>query len=745
VSAVAQTSSRQDAAVLPGPAPATPAQFLHWLHGDLKHRICVVSRVEREDDPGAAVFRDHTIRRDDLQFQLSCPDVWLESPDTYVMIHETRRQRLASDVVCLKAFVVDLDCHQAADPSPEAAREQALARLDAASLPRPHLCVETGRGVQLIWRCGRVGLKKSRRNAQVRWAKTQHALARVCGPQADTSLVDLPRVIRLPGTVNSKATAERRLTCSSWVPGASTCDYSFDELCDAALGVARRDFVARYVPRPAANDGPAAGEQGGSGGSGDSADTASEPRPARKPRKTAGATAGFESLATIAAARLRDMDKIAQRFFLTGIPEGFRDHFIMAVATDMAWSTPLQQADAFGDLVIQRLRLMGAVVDERTHGAYRGRINAPLAVTEARRSLGSVVQRFRDAAAGAKVEFGGQLRDPRYWYGTERKWALIGPMISSDHELLGQLEELLPRHLRQARPKLEQGTDSQAKGAQAARDRVAEGRYKRARPTSSHREQALAALDSGVDVKEAAALVGVTTRTIYNWLARRSGEGAVEAAQSTAPADVPATDFLAPEPPVGQGADAATAVKKRPFPYMALPGVLQAPPAAAEAPGAGVPGSGKSQSLVGQPECGQPAGLSITEGVSAGGVQPQDRLAGHPQAQPVDGGVVHARDDRGAASEKGGGAGEGDRPGRAQPIQAKERVQDGPTYLASRGAVAAQSTPSIGAVLSSMARAGRLPRAASASEEPPAGADGLAQLPRVAENDDDFWVPHPEN
>ncbi|MCZ8167289.1 helix-turn-helix domain-containing protein [Silanimonas sp.] len=718
--AVAQTSSRQDPAVLAGPAPATPAQFLNWLHGDLRHRIYVVSRVEREDDPGALVFRDHTIRRDDLQFQLSCPDVWLESPDTYVMIHETRRQRLASDVVCLKAFVVDLDCHGVDDPSPEAALEQALARLDAAGLPRPHLCVETGRGVQLIWRVGRVGLRKSHRNAQVRWAKTQHALARICGPQADTSLVDLPRVIRLPGTLNSKAAAERRLTRSSWVPGASPRDYCFDELCDAALGVARRDFVARYLPKQPANDQPAAGAQGASG-------TLSEPRPARKPRKAAGAkgaTAGFESLATIAAARLRDLDKIAQRFFLAGIPEGFRDHFIMAVATDMAWATPLQQADAFGDLVIQRLRLMGAVVDERTTGACRGRINAALSVTEARRSLGSVVQRFRDAAAGAKVEFAGQLRDPRYWYGTERKWALLGPMISSDHELLDQLEELLPRHLRQARPKPEQGTDPQAKGALAARDRVAEGRYKRARPTLSHREQALAALDGGVDVKEAASLVGVSTRTIYNWLARRSGEDAVEAAQSTPPADVPATDFLAPEPPAGQGADAAAVVKKRPFPYMASPGVLQAPPAASQVPGAGVPGSGQSQSLVGQPECGQPAGLSITEGVSAGGGQPQDRLAGHPQACPVDGGVVHAREDRGAAGAEGGGAGEGDGPGRAQPIQAKGRVQDAPVYLASRGAVAAPSAPSIGAVLSAMARAGRLPWRGGPSKEPAASADG---------------------
>jgi hypothetical protein len=675
VSAVAQTSSRRDAAVLAGPAPATPAQFLQWLHGDLKHRICVVSRVEREDDPGAAVFRDHTIRRDDLAFQTQCPDVWLESPDTYVMIHETRRQRLASDVVCLKAFVVDLDCHQAADPSPEAARERALARLDAAGLPRPHLCVETGRGVQLIWRCGRVGLKKSRRNAQVRWAKTQHALARICGPLADTSLVDLPRVIRLPGTVNSKASAERRLTRSSWVPGASSWDYSFDELCDAALGVARRDFVARYLPTSAANDGPAGGAQGGSGGSAALAGTPPEPRPARKPRKAAGATAGFESLATIAAARLRDMDKIAQRFFLKGIPEGYRDHFIMAVATDMAWSTPLQQADAFGDLVIQRLRLMGAVVDERTHGTYRGRINAPLAVTEARRSLGSVVQRFRDAAAGAKVEFGGQLPDPRYWYGTERKWALIGPMISGDHELLGQLEELLPKHLRQARNKPEEGQGTQAKAPQGARDRVAEGRYKRARPTESHRQLALAALDDGVDVKEAAALVGVTPRTIYNWLARTGGAGqprplalvvedtldptAPAHAEAQGEAEAPAAAFLAPEPPAGQGADAAAAVKKRPLPYMASPGVLQAPPAASEAHGAGVPGSGNFETLVGQPECGQPAGLSITEGVSAAGVQPQDRPAGHPQARPVDGGVVHAPKCRGGSSAAGWGRGGG--------------------------------------------------------------------------------------
>ena len=529
MSAVAQTSLRQDANVLSGEPPATPAQFLRWLHGDLRHRICVVSRIELADEPGAVTFRDHTIHRDDLPWQLQCPDVWLDSPDTYVMINETRRQRLASDVVCLKAFVVDLDCHQADDLEPEAARDQALARLDAAGLPRPHLCVETGRGMQLIWRLGRVGLKKAHRNAQVRWAKTQQALAKICGPQADLSLVDLPRVIRLPGTVNTKATPARRVTRSSWVAGASAADYSFDELCDAALGVKRRAFVAAYVRKQADNDEAPITT---------TATAAAVTKPVRKPRSAASGTAGFESLATIAAARLRDLEKIAERFFMSGIPEGYRDIFIMAVATDLSWVTPLQQADAFGDQVVHRLKIMGAVVDERTHGAYLGRINAPLSLTEARRNLGSVVQRFRDAAAGAKVEFGGQLRDPRYWYGTDRKWSLIGPMIVDDHELLGRLEELLPRHLRQTRQARRRGAGDSAvasdgetgdKAAQAARNRVAEGRYKRARPTNAQRDQALAALDSGLDLKAAADLAGVTTRTIYNWMARRAeatGRGA---------------------------------------------------------------------------------------------------------------------------------------------------------------------------------------------------------------------------
>lgn len=760
MSAVAQTSPGQDANVLSGEPPATPAQFLRWLHGDLRHRICIVRRIERDDEPGAVTFRDHTIHRDDLPWQLQCPDVWLESPDTYVMINETRRQRLARDVVCLKAFVVDLDCHQADDLEPEAARDQALAKLDAAGLPRPHLCVETGRGVQLIWRLGRVGLKKAHRNAQVRWAKTQQALARICGPQADLSLVDLPRVIRLPGTVNTKAPPARRLTRSHWVPGASAADYSFDALCDAALGISRRSFVARYVRKQADNDeAPSATP---------AADAAT--KPARKTRRAAGGTAGFESLAVIAAARLRDLEKIAQRHFLAGIPEGYRDIFIMAVATDMSWVTPLQQADAFSDLVIHRLKVMGAVVDERTHSAYLGRINAPLSVTEARRNLGSVVRRFRDAAAGAKVEFAGQLRDPRYWYGTERKWSLIGPMLVDDDELLGRLEELLPRHLRQTRQARRRGAgdsavasdggagNNAAQAAQAARNRVAEGRYKRARPTTAQRNQVLAALDSGLDLKAAADLAGVTTRTIYNWMARRveatvGPSGPPVAISNAASAGlVPLEEAFEPMPAAseaeGEGGP-VPAVKKRPFPYMALPGAF--PPE-------------KSKTVLG---FGPPATQRCG--------QPLNPLAGHQPVTPrcgpqADSRVVHAHEDPRQGSGEGGGAGEGRAlwttpPGASQTSQLPG-VSGAANYLCRRGGASNGQPATLAALLAALANQGRLPqrpdrrdgrtadgagvpRAPGAQPVKPAGSgqpaapgtDGLAQLPPVAQNDQDFGPP----
>lgn len=671
-------------------APSTPTAFLRWLHGDLRHRVCIVSRLAPSPERDTEVYRDHTVHRDSIGLQLQCPDLWLDAPDTYVMLHETRRQRLASDVVALKAFVVDLDCHQPGDPDPELALQAALERLDTAGLPRPHLCVRTGRGAQLIWRIRRVGLKKARRNAQIRWAKAQLALARICGPQADPSLVDLPRIIRLPGTINTRAPLARQRTGADWVEGASFDDYGFDDLCDAALGVARRAFVAQYRSRQAVNDdqarepssatrrrtNPSPAKQAQTGDTSTDEDPAQAPPGQAAQRTPAGHAAGFANLARIANARLRDLEKIADRFFLAGIPEGYRDTFAMAVATDLAWVTPLQQADHFADLAIRKLRMMGCVVDERTRGACKGRVNPPLSIAEARRNLGSVVQRFRDAAAGAKVEFGGELRDPRYWYGTERRWAALAPLIGQDEDLLGQLEEILPKHRRRKEQDsnpagqtpgpdaasssdghpLAPGCGAPAAGARARarapgpkparqRDRVAEGRYKRPRPTAEDRRQALSALAQGSSTAVAARAAGVTERTIRNWQVQArcaASEAPTANLLHGQPASAPPTIGPAPEAADRDLDTGSPGRKKRPSPYMALPG--------------GLPGI---SSVVGQAECGQPTGLSITERVSLDGGQLSNRLAGHPHPCGVDERVVHQREYRGGSSARGGGAGEG--------------------------------------------------------------------------------------
>jgi hypothetical protein len=65
--------------------------------------------------------------------------------------------------------------------------------------------------------------------------------------------------------------------------------------------------------------------------------------------------------------------------------------------------------------------------------------------------------------------------------------------------------------------------------------------------------------------------------------------------------------------------------------------------------------------------------------------------------------------------------------------------------MAPRGTASVPRAQPIGAVLSELAKAGRLPRRPAASEEPTAGADGLAQLPPVAQNDEDFGIADPQD
>jgi hypothetical protein len=505
---------------------------LRWLHGDLRHRIFVAQRRQVEGAEGLQQqWAHYCVSRGDLDHKFMVADsAWGRADDTYVMIHETRSWRVSDQINCLKAAVVDLDCHAPQDPPVDIVVKQSLDRLRIAGVALPQLVVHTGRGAQLIWRLERVGLQRDKTNAAKRWVLLQRQLAREAGPHADSSIVDLARLIRMPGTRNTKVDDPDWLTHSEFVDGAPA-SYPFDSLCDQLLPASRKVCNTNKRAR-----GSAAKPEGS----------------ARQKSKEAG-------LIQVSQRRLEDYKKIADHFFMAGIPQGFRDKYLFCVAADLAWSTPLSDACRFEQIVLDRLMMLGSVVDQRTRSAYRGRVNEPLSLSEARSAIGSVVRRFKQAAAGQRMTFNDMPCDPRYWLSSNTVWEQLGKALEAREGLMESLQEVLPKKLRHAARMARREAAAERKPDLRLRSE----RYKKHQTTPDKRAQAAAAALSGRTRADVACEYGVTERTLYNWLtvqraapkaqdAARDQAEALEQAEPTVPALSPAAPSAAtgPEPEV---------------------------------------------------------------------------------------------------------------------------------------------------------------------------------------------------
>ncbi len=587
-------------------APQTPAAFCQWLHGDLRYRVFLAQARAIEPTPqseqSASKWHHHLLRSADAAQSFATVDrLFAGTTDTYVMLHETRAWRVAEQVNCLKAMVVDLDCHEPSSPSPQMALDDALRRLKAAELPLPNLALFTGRGVQLFWRLQRVGLRRKERNAAVRWVVLQKALAEACGPRADRQVCDLPRLIRTPGTYNSKAPQTR--THSIWVDN-TIASHQFDQLCDAYLPVTRQVCCqTKPAEKPA------------------------------KPRARAANQTHFESAQCKAAARrLKDFEHIAHACAVTGVPEGYRDTFAFLAACDLVWTLPFSFQHNPMDQVIDRLKFMGVVADHRSRQSSRGRVNQPLSVVEARRNLQPVIRRFEAARKGETVIWGEAKKDPRYWHRSDSIWEKLAPMISLVPGLRDELDELCPRPQRLNRAK--QRHTNARRSRDATRNRVEEGRYRKPHRTHDERLEAMAKMNAGASIGDVAIQFAVSQRTVRNWMKMR--EACLEPRGIANP---PVVVMPSNGTEYGQAAG-----KNRPPLYMALPNPADLPNALRQEI-ATLPSfvpEPKHKPVVGQPKCGQPhQGLSITQGVSAGCGQGQNRLAGHPQPRAVDDGLVH--------------------------------------------------------------------------------------------------------
>ena len=89
-----------------------------------------------------------------------------------------------------------------------------------------------------------------------------------------------------------------------------------------------------------------------------------------------------------------------------------------------------------------------------------------------RDAISPAIQRAHRAAAGEKVLFNGEERDPRYWYKRETLHGLMEPLI--DAELAPTLRAIVSDEIRREHKR---ETDAKREATRAERDRVAEGRY----------------------------------------------------------------------------------------------------------------------------------------------------------------------------------------------------------------------------------------------------------------------------
>ena len=234
---------------MPGPRQATPAElreecrlFVEHLHpADAWGVVTLFSRSDQKQRlhrPAALAAAVPTlVGREDL----------------YLSVNRFRGRRGDGRLLVLNALFVDLDHYHSKDPAiacapPHEALTVALELLSRARFPAPTTAVFTGRGLALYWRHSHLPAR-----AASRWRACLKELRTILAPLCpDPAVSDPSRVMRLPGTLNSRSGEQARLLLTPGEP------YDFEELARALLPqkrhVIRRrktDVESARAPRPA--------------------------------------------------------------------------------------------------------------------------------------------------------------------------------------------------------------------------------------------------------------------------------------------------------------------------------------------------------------------------------------------------------------------------------------------------------------------------------------------------------------
>lgn len=305
--------------------------------------------------------------------------------DAYFTVNQFNGWREVRLLKSLRAVYVDLDGQQDI--------ELVLDALAAAQMPAPSLAVFSGRGLHLYWL-----LRATPGKALPVWQRIQDAILKTLSAiGADPACRDCTRVLRLPGTINSRNGVEARglmLTGEEW---------DLHSLADEILG-------PRKAGRPKASI---------------SDFNAATARSGRR-SVLAGSIYGWWHTVYSDLVKLTDLEHGNR------LPEGSRDRLLFLHAVALSW---FAQPDAIESEILSVGRLITNFSDD-----------------EILATMAPVISRRHMADQGHKIAWNGREVDPRYFFqaATLRDW--IGHDIVSRYA--DQLRALAPAEVIQERKKL---------------------------------------------------------------------------------------------------------------------------------------------------------------------------------------------------------------------------------------------------------------------------------------------------
>ena len=406
--------------------------------------------------------------------------------DTYVSQNVFSQHAGTVDMVKLICGAwVDLDIHTV----PGMAEWGLLAKLrailehcDASGVPRPSYTVFSGRGFYLKWPFRQPVAAV----AAPRCRAVNVELARVLAPfGADLRAVDMARILRVVGSVNSKSGETVCVVHREENGDDDVVRYSLDELADRVLPLSRAEIRERREERR----------------------TSKRPSEAERTDRRADRPDGESGWSTWPSWRRKVLNDLARLIALRWpgrtVPEGWRDTFVYLAAIQLAHLNPPN-------------RLAQAL-----HAWGRDRIPADYLRSEAATVTSTIRARAHQASRGERVDWDGRDRPPVY---TPSRATMV-TMLKVCHAESRQMQALID--------------DAEYRRRAAARQRKAR-RTRGCRPAGEHQDKRRADADTvaetiaalkdtdGMSWREVAKTMGMTREAVrarYNRARKRETAG----------------------------------------------------------------------------------------------------------------------------------------------------------------------------------------------------------------------------